>query len=183
MGHSTPNPVLKAAQVPRSALAWLPCHRLIASRFPTVGLFDDIADPADLEVVFAIEMLTNPRLRQDLGQISLVPPDQRVTGPGATLLMNPGTGGLLPSSQAPLDKELVDQFLSINVDAMEAAMAKERRRLAKEHGLSPDLLVDDDAQRGIDSIRIIQDLLRRNPTQTMEEFVKAYAARLPELVS
>ncbi|MBL0720945.1 hypothetical protein JI742_13745 [Piscinibacter sp. Jin2] len=108
---------------------------------------------------------------------------KRKAQPGATLLMNPGTGGLLPSSQAPLDKELVDQFLSINVDAMEAAMAKERRRLAKEHGLSPDLLVDDDAQRGIDSIRIIQDLLRRNPTQTMEEFVKAYAARLPELVS
>ena len=88
MGLSTPKPVLKAAQVPRSALAWLPCHRLIASRFPTVGLFDDIADPADLEVVFAIEMLTNPRLRQELGQIDLVPAALRVTGPGATLVMS-----------------------------------------------------------------------------------------------
>ena len=26
-----------------SALAWLPCHRLIASRFPTVGLYDQLS--------------------------------------------------------------------------------------------------------------------------------------------
>ena len=68
-------------------VAWSPCHRLIASRFPTVGLFDRIASPADLDVAFAIEGLTNPRLRQDLGQLSLVPPEDRITGPGATMVM------------------------------------------------------------------------------------------------
>jgi RES domain len=70
-----------------SRLRWLPCHRLIASRFPTVGLFDDIADPADLETVFAIEALANPRMRQELDAISLVPPADRVVGAGATLIM------------------------------------------------------------------------------------------------
>jgi RES domain-containing protein len=70
-----------------SALAWLPCHRLIASRFPTVGLYDQVAAPEDLDVVFAIEALTNPRVRQELGQLSLVPPADRVAGPGATLIM------------------------------------------------------------------------------------------------
>jgi len=70
-----------------SAVAWLPCHRLIASRFPTVGLYDQVADAADLDVVFAIEALTNPRVRQELGQLSLVPPADRVAGPGATLIM------------------------------------------------------------------------------------------------
>lgn len=70
-----------------SAVAWLPCHRLIASRFPTVGLYDDVADAADLDVVFAIEALTNPRVRQELGQLSLVPPAERVVGAGATLIM------------------------------------------------------------------------------------------------
>ncbi len=70
-----------------SALAWAPCHRLIASRFPTIGLYDDIARPEDLEVVFAIEALTNPRVRQELGALSLVPPADRVSGPGATLIM------------------------------------------------------------------------------------------------
>ena len=70
-----------------SALAWLPCHRLIASRFPTVGLYDQVAAPEDLDVVFAIEALTNPRVRQELGQLSVVPPADRVVGPGATLIM------------------------------------------------------------------------------------------------
>ena len=70
-----------------SSVAWLPCHRLIASRFPTVGLYDQVAAPEDLEVVFAIEALTNPRVRQELGQLSLVPPADRLAGPGATLIM------------------------------------------------------------------------------------------------
>ena len=70
-----------------SSVAWLPCHRLIATRFPTVGLYDQVASPDDLDVVFAIEALTNPRVRQDLGQLSLVPPAERVAGPGATLIM------------------------------------------------------------------------------------------------
>jgi RES domain len=78
----SPNPSLSL-----SAVAWLPCHRLIASRFPTVGLYDQIANPGDLDVVFAIEALTNPRIRQELGQLSLVPPADRVAGPGATLVM------------------------------------------------------------------------------------------------
>ncbi|WP_088281067.1 RES family NAD+ phosphorylase [Ideonella sp. A 288] len=73
--------------IPVVDLSWTPCHRLIASRFPTVGLYDDIARPEDLDVVFAIEALTNPRIRQELGALSLVPPAERVTGPGATLVM------------------------------------------------------------------------------------------------
>ena len=73
--------------ITQSAVAWLPCHRLIATRFPTVGLYDEVAAPEDLDVVFAIEALTNPRVRQELGQLSLVPPVDRVAGPGATLIM------------------------------------------------------------------------------------------------
>ena len=78
---------LSPADLPVTALAWTPCHRLIASRYPTVGLYDEIARPEDLDVVFAIEALTNPRLRQALGVLALVPPADRVTGPGATLIM------------------------------------------------------------------------------------------------
>ena len=66
---------------------WKTCHRLIASRYPTVGLYDAIADPADLDAVFAIEALTNPRLRDELGQLQLVPPDERVSGAGSTPVM------------------------------------------------------------------------------------------------
>jgi hypothetical protein len=66
---------------------WLPCYRLIPSRYPTVGLYDAIADPADLEVVFAIEGLTNPRIRDEVGELQLVAPEERISGPGATPIM------------------------------------------------------------------------------------------------
>jgi len=52
-----------------------------------VGIYDRVADPADLDAVFAVENMTNPRLRQEAGDISLVPPDDRVSGPGTTPIM------------------------------------------------------------------------------------------------
>ena len=70
-----------------SRVSWRPSYRLIPSRFPTVGLYDAIADPADLEVVFAIEALANPRVRDELGELSLVAPEERVSGPGTTPIM------------------------------------------------------------------------------------------------
>jgi hypothetical protein len=79
--------VSQAADIRWSTLAWRPCHRLIPSRYPTVGLFDEIASLADLDVVFAIEALTNPRIRQELGELSLVDPADRVMGHGASLVM------------------------------------------------------------------------------------------------
>ena len=77
----------KADAIPIAPTSWKPSYRLIASRYPTVGLYDDIADPADLEVVFAIEALTNPRIRDQLGQLQLVPPEERVSGAGSTPIM------------------------------------------------------------------------------------------------
>jgi len=76
-----------AHDIPVRATLWKPCYRLIPSRYPTVGLYDRVADPADLDVVFAIEALTNPRIRDEIGQLRLVPPDERVSGPGATPVM------------------------------------------------------------------------------------------------
>lgn len=70
-----------------STVAWRPCYRIIPSRFPPVGVFERVADPADLEAVFAVENLTNQRLRQEAGEVSLVPPEDRVSGPGTTPIM------------------------------------------------------------------------------------------------
>ena len=79
--------MIRADAILVAATAWKPCYRLIASRYPTVSLYDDIADPADLEVVFAIEALTNPRIRDQLGQLQLVPPEERLSGAGSTPIM------------------------------------------------------------------------------------------------
>ena len=68
-------------------MSWRPSYRLIASRFPTVGLYDRVADPADLEVVFAVEALGNPRIRDEVGELRLVPEADRISGQGATPIM------------------------------------------------------------------------------------------------
>jgi hypothetical protein len=78
---------LKPADLPVASLAWGPTYRLVPSRFPPVDLFERVAAPDDLDVVFAIEALTNPRLRQEAGEISLVPRDERVSGPGSSAVM------------------------------------------------------------------------------------------------
>ena len=70
-----------------SKVVWKPCYRLIPSHFPPIGIYDRVAYPADLEAVFAVENLTNPRLRQEAGDISMVPPEDRVSGPGTTPIM------------------------------------------------------------------------------------------------
>ena len=37
--------------------------------------------------MFAIEALTNPRIRDEIGQLQLVPADERVSGAGSTMVM------------------------------------------------------------------------------------------------
>jgi hypothetical protein len=67
---------------------WSKAYRAIPSRFPPVDLFERLYDdPADLELLAYIEGLTNDRLRDELGDISLVPPEERVLGSGATPVM------------------------------------------------------------------------------------------------
>lgn len=79
--------MIDAGAIPVVLTHWTPSYRLIPSRYPTVGLFDAIADPADLDVVYAIEGLTNARIRDELGQLRLVPPEERISGPGSTMVM------------------------------------------------------------------------------------------------
>jgi hypothetical protein len=68
-------------------IRWTPSYRLVPSRFPAVGLFDRVARPEDLEYVLAAESLTNDRLRDEAGELALVPPAERVSGPGTTAVM------------------------------------------------------------------------------------------------
>ncbi len=79
----------QAATLPARCIQppWQPCYRAVPSRFPPVSLFDAVASPEELATVFLIQGLTNPRLRQELGDISLVLPQERVVGPGSTPVM------------------------------------------------------------------------------------------------
>ena len=73
--------------LPLAAVAWRPAWRIVPSRFPPIALFERVADPADLEAVIALESMTNPRLRDAIGEIALVPAADRVSGPGSSAIM------------------------------------------------------------------------------------------------
>lgn len=73
--------------IPTSAVQWLPCYRIIPSRFPPINLFERVTDPADLETVLQIESMTNDRLRDEVGALSLVPPEDRISGAGTSPIM------------------------------------------------------------------------------------------------
>lgn len=72
---------------PLKRIRWTRAYRIVPSRFPPVGVFDRIADPADLDALYEIEALTNPRLREELGSLAMVPKARRISGPGTTPVM------------------------------------------------------------------------------------------------
>ncbi|MXY24977.1 MAG: DUF2384 domain-containing protein [Acidobacteria bacterium] len=63
---------------PVARIAWRPSWRVLPSRFPTIAVFERVAGPQDLEAVLELEALTNPRLRDEAGDIRLVPTEDRV---------------------------------------------------------------------------------------------------------
>ncbi len=73
------------------AVRFAPCHRIVASRMPTIHLFERVADPADWDALYELESLTNPRIRTQVGELNLVPVADRVSGPNATIVMAPFT--------------------------------------------------------------------------------------------
>ncbi|MGH7079312.1 MAG: RES family NAD+ phosphorylase [Acetobacteraceae bacterium] len=73
-------------------IRWSAATRIIASRHPPIDLYERVSpDPAVWEALIAAEMLTNPRMRDELGDINLVPLEERVSGPGASYVMAPFT--------------------------------------------------------------------------------------------
>ncbi|HEX6308643.1 MAG TPA: RES family NAD+ phosphorylase [Longimicrobiales bacterium] len=78
---------LKQSDPPRQRIRWRTCYRIIPSRFPPIDLFERVTDRDDLAAVHELESLTNDRLRDQRGEIRIVPPEDRLVGPGAAYVM------------------------------------------------------------------------------------------------
>lgn len=61
--------------------------RIIPSVYPPINFFEGLVDPSEMETLWEIESLTNERLRQEVGDIFLVPIEDRVSGPGSSVIM------------------------------------------------------------------------------------------------
>lgn len=84
--------------VPQAFIRWRAAPRLIASRYPTAGLFDRVASSADVDAIIELEGWTNDRITGELGILSAVPRDEWVVGrPMDSVIMaaycHPSPGG------------------------------------------------------------------------------------------
>lgn len=66
---------------------WQPACRIVPTRYPSVYLYDRVANAEDFDALYALEALTNARARDAAGQVERVPPDQRLYGPGSGPIM------------------------------------------------------------------------------------------------
>ena len=68
-------------------MRWKQSHRIIRTIYPPIHLFEDIANPADWELIARAESRTNPRIHDQIGNLALVPVPRRVSGATASLVM------------------------------------------------------------------------------------------------
>ena len=68
-------------------LKWDTQFRIIPSKFLPINFFEKLVEPHQMEEIFYLESLTNDRLREEVGEISLVKPQDRISGKGASIVM------------------------------------------------------------------------------------------------
>jgi hypothetical protein len=66
-------------------------YRIISSRYPQISIFERAANAKSFDILYQVESLTNTRLRDEVGDIALVPQADRVYGPGSSWIMAPFT--------------------------------------------------------------------------------------------
>jgi RES domain len=84
--------------MPVSTVRWTRACRLVPSLYPSVGLFDRISAPEDLEAITELEAWTNDRVSTELGILTVLPREEWVVGqPMASVVMaafcHPRPGG------------------------------------------------------------------------------------------
>lgn len=82
---------MSAQSIPVSTISWKPAWRIVSTRIPSINLYDEIAPEKDWAILHELESLTNDRIRSELGQIQLVPPDEKAIGTGSGPIMKPFT--------------------------------------------------------------------------------------------
>jgi hypothetical protein len=126
-------------------------HRLIASRYPPVGVFDDVAaSKEELAIAFLLESATNDRLAVLSRRLPLLSESEIVQGHGATMVMAAflhadETGGRFT------DGRLGAWYASLDVDtAIAETVYHSTRRLRLSDGAFPSNIQMRELVAGID---------------------------------
>src|SRR5712672_3263342 len=78
---------MKAPEPRTVRLRWPKIYRIIPTKFPPANFFQKIVAPEQIDAAWFLESLTNDRLRNETGAFVFVPNEERVSGPGASVVM------------------------------------------------------------------------------------------------
>ena len=121
---------------PEKRVQWKNQYRIISTKYPPVHIFDGLCPPELLKDLVALEARTNPRIMQQVGDLSLVNEHDIITGNGAGIVMTAFTHIGFPS-----------RFSDGSFGVYYAAQKREtaihetvfhRERIARDAGLEPD---------------------------------------------
>jgi RES domain-containing protein len=130
-------------------------HRLIASRHPPIGAFDDLTvDKDELAIAFLLESATNDRVAILSRRLQLLPESEIVQGPGASMVM----AAFLHADEAGArftDGRLGAWYASFEVDtAIAETVYHGTRRLRLSDGAFPSSIQMRELTARIDSVLV-----------------------------
>jgi len=109
-----------------SALIHQKQFRIIPSVYPPINFFENLVDSSEMETLWEIENLTNERLREQTGEIHLVLPKDRISGPGSSVVMAPFTHIHYPSRFSDGSFGIYYAALSLETALRETVYHRER---------------------------------------------------------
>ena len=107
-------------------------YRVISSRYPQISLFERVSGPDHWEVLYAVESLTNLRLRDEVGDIRLVAPEDRVYGDGASWIMAAFTHPPVDGRGGRFNKDFGIYYCSADEAVAVAESAYHRARFLRD---------------------------------------------------
>jgi hypothetical protein len=138
--------VVKATELAVLAGKPMKAYRLVNSKFPPIALFEDVADANEFEVLFEIQALTNPRLKNEVGQLELIPRHEIPFGiPGCSYATAPFTH-INPAGSRFSDGSFGVLYLA---DSMETALAEVRHHQSLYWSKVPNLNYERFVFRGL----------------------------------
>lgn len=107
-------------------------YRVISSRYPQISLFERVSGPEQWNVLYAVESLTNLRLRDEVGDIRLVAPEDRVYGDGASWIMAAFTHPPVDGRGGRFNKDFGIYYCSADESVAVAESAYHRARFLRD---------------------------------------------------
>ncbi|MBV6825998.1 RES family NAD+ phosphorylase [Pseudomonas sp. PD9R] len=141
--------MVKLSELAVLASERLQAFRLVNSKFPPIALFEDVASEDEFELLYQIQALTNPRLKNEVGHLEMIPRGEIPFGiPGCSYAAAPFTH-VNPAGSRFSDGRFGVLYLA---DSMDTALAEVRHHQSLYWSNVPNLNYERFVFRGLSCV-------------------------------